>query len=122
MNCFKKSNKRKKPYSREKIENSTRWMTSYFSKWREKIYVTWNEVSCGSTCSLKAFEAYSACSQQLISITPLKKLLKKNANTVVIATWNCTALECPFSDTDARGDDSSSDPSRTGDGGWGGAT
>lgn len=32
------------------------------------------------------------------------------------------AFECPFSDTDARGDESSSDPSLTGDGGCGGAT
>jgi len=35
---------------------------------------------------------------------------------------NSKGFECPFSDTDARGDESSSDPSRTGDGGRGGAT
>lgn len=40
----------------------------------------------------------------------------------LLTAVNSKAFECPFSDTDARGEESSSDPSRTGDGGWGGAT
>lgn len=86
-------------------------------------YFTWNEASFCSTRSLKAFEAYGAYSQTIDYHKTVKKILWKYTQTqCLLKTWNSTALEWPFSDTDARGDESSSDPSRTGDGGWGGAT
>lgn len=40
------------------------------------IYVTWNDVSFGSTRSLKAFEAYSAGSQQFINVKPFKNFFE----------------------------------------------